>query len=184
MEKLIRWAEIFGRSKSLLTKLAVIPAKLIISWLQSAIIITVLIFLFAIVILLASTSLTYAYKSPEFTSSEIIRLWLNIFFREGSLDLFLVLFAISIAIGILSAFLERALYHLKMAKRGKALSSLKNLFQEVIRYNNLVRGASVKLRLSAIKNELDEADIKKLEQVFSSMQDELVKALKIERLLR
>jgi hypothetical protein len=95
-----------------------------------------------------------------------------------------MLLAISIAIGIPSAFLERALYHLKMAKRGKALSSLKNLFQEVIRYNNLVRGASVKLRLSAIKNELDEADIKKLEQVFSSMQDELVKALKIERLLR
>lgn len=159
LKRLIEWSEIYGRRAHPILSFFIYPVLFAGKWIISSI-------AFGTILAILSGLLILALEFPLYS------------------DIWPIAIAISICLGIIFGLIKQTKYFLRMTREEQEMESLIYLMEEVKKYNELLQDLRVKIRIAEIRKDLDKGSLIPLEQIFAAMQNQLVQALQIERLVR
>lgn len=180
------WSKAYGKKASSASKFILSPIILTKDFVFSSIFAC-----FSLIVLLSLSIIGIEfirYEALTYDRNQYIKSFFDYLKYSGWEEFYLRLLPSAAICLILAGMILGFRYQVKkfrlMARKENKFMSLINLMNQIEKYNELVNDASTKAWISEIREDCDRIRIMELEQLFSVMKDQLLKALKIERVVR
>jgi hypothetical protein len=186
LKRLIEWSEIYGKRSKPFLKVFAYPILLSGKWLISSIIFAIALIIISSFLMLLLEYIRY-FEGAYYSNPYIQDFWSYLSHLPWESSIFVVYplaITLSFYLGIILGFIQQVRYFMGRLREEKALESLIYLMEEVEKYNELLQDLRVKIRIAEIRKDLDKSNLIPIEQIFTAMQNQLVQALQIERVVR